>query len=355
MVRAYPEGARMNPTYQGWDLDHHGDRDLGDGLINFAVNIRRSTPPEWLSEFIISRIDRWASYPDPACARHALAQRHGVDEQMILPTSGAAEAFTLIASAIEAHHAAIVHPQFSEPEAAMLRCGREIDHIMSEDFTLHNLDVDDDIDLLFIGNPTNPTGYLHNPADIEALKRPGRIIVIDEAFMDFCPVEYSLISSVMDGVIVIRSLTKIFSIPGIRAGYIVASPDHISSLAAHQSPWSVSSPALDVMVASAEEQARTYIDSVCDEVDRARCDLVERLLSIDAPPVESKAPFLLLNTSFYDESKSIRIRLADEGIAVRRSETFPGLGPQWIRLAVKTPDEHIRLIEALKKVKGVSR
>ena len=98
-------------------------------------------------------------------------------------------------------------------------------------------------DLVVVGNPTNPTGVLHPAGDLRALRRPGRVLVVDEAFMDAVPGEpESLIGSDLEGLLVLRSLTKTWGLAGLRAGYVVGDPALVAALRAVQPPWSVSTP-----------------------------------------------------------------------------------------------------------------
>src|SRR5262249_15545580 len=123
-------------------------------------------------------------------------------------------------------------------------------------FALDPAAVPGDADLVVIGNPTNPTGVLHPAAVIRRLTGHGRLIVVDEAFMDAVPGEAeSLIADAGDGLLVIRSLTKHWSIPGIRAGYAVGGASVIAELAAVQTPWSVSAPAIAAAVACTGSKA----------------------------------------------------------------------------------------------------
>lgn len=337
------------------DLHHHGDRDVRPGLVDLAVNVRRPAPPPWLAEAIAATIDRLGTYPDPTAAQHAIAQRHGVPADHVLPTSGGAEAFTLLARALRTERPLVVHPQFTEPEAALLQAGhRPVRHLLdpADGFHLDPASVDSHADLVVVGNPTNPTGVLHPGSALERLRRPGRVLVVDEAFMDAVPGEpESLVGPDLDGVLVLRSLTKTWGLAGLRAGYVVGDPTLVAQLRAVQPPWSVCSPALAAMVACSAPSA---VDEAAREavvIDEHRAVLVEALASAGFPAVAtSRAPFVLIDTAGLGPA-SVREELATLGLAVRRGETFPGLGPTWIRVAVRTPDVTARLVEALSTIR----
>jgi len=333
------------------DLLHHGDRDVAPGLVDLAVNVRLAGPPPWLADLVAGTIIDLGSYPDPAEATRAIAARHGVPVEAVLPTSGGAEAFTLIARALSWRRPLVVHPQFTEPEAALRAAGHApFRHLLrpTDDFVLYPSEVDEGADLVIVGNPTNPTGVLHPAEQLRRLQRPGRALVVDEAFMDAVPGETeTLIGGDLTGVVVLRSLTKTWGLAGLRAGYVVGDPELVATLRAVQSPWSVSSPALAAMVGCMSDQAVEVAAAAALEIAAQRSALLSHLGSTRLRPVtSSQAPFVLADTSALS-TESIRPALADRGFAVRRGETFPGLGPQWIRLAVRPPQISAALCAAI--------
>lgn len=337
------------------DLTHHGDQDLADGLVDLAVNVRSPQPPRWLVDHLTARAHEWAGYPKPGRARAALAARHGVTEDMVLPTSGAAEAFTLLARAFTGSHPLVVHPQFTEPEQALRLAGHHPERLLlrpDDGFALAPEQVDEAADLVVVGNPTNPTGALHPARALRRLARPGRVLLVDEAFMDAVPGEpETLIAAGMRGILVTRSLTKTWSLAGIRAGYVVGDPELIARLERLQTPWSVSTPALEAMVACSSPQALEQARRIAEQVVLERRVLTDHLARAGLPACPSSAPFVLVDLSPLGPDAHrvgwARERLAQAGFAVRRGETFPGLGAQWIRLAVRDAGTSRRLAEAL--------
>ncbi|WP_344368399.1 Rv2231c family pyridoxal phosphate-dependent protein CobC, partial [Streptomyces indiaensis] len=239
-------------TEHGHDLRHHGDaevRDDGGSLVDLAVNVRADTPPAWLREHIAASLDGLAAYPDGRAARAAVAARHGLPVERVLLTAGAAEAFVLLARALKVRRPVVVHPQFTEPEAALRDAGHTVGRVLlreADGFRLDPAAVPEDADLVVIGNPTNPTSVLH-PADaIASLARPGRMLVVDEAFMDAVPGEREALAGRVDvpGLVVLRSLTKTWGLAGLRIGYVLAAPETIEELERAQPLWPVSTPAL---------------------------------------------------------------------------------------------------------------
>jgi histidinol-phosphate aminotransferase len=184
-----------------------------------------------------------------------------------------------------------------------------------------------------IGNPTNPTSVLHPAAAVERLRRPGRTVVVDEAFIDAIPGEAESLAGHRD-IVVIRSLTKTWGLAGLRVGYVLGPPPLISALREAQPLWSVSSLALIAARAVCDPGAVAEAEALAKQADQDREHLLARLAELPdlTVPAVSRAPFVLVRTP---NAAQMRTRLRAEGIAVRRGDTFPGLGPEWLRLAVR--------------------
>jgi cobyrinic acid a,c-diamide synthase len=340
------------------DLHHHGDRDVAEGLVDLAVNVRLSAPPDWLSAIINSATADLAAYPNTNAAIKAIAPAHGVGVDQVLPTAGGAEAFTLIARAFHAERPLIIHPQFTESEAALLAAGHDPQRLIlspTAGFRLDPHQVPTTPDLIMIGNPTNPTGVLQPAALINSLRQEQRIVVVDEAFMDCVPGETeTVISDDMTGLLVLRSLTKTWGLAGLRAGYVIGDPGLIAALRRQQPPWSVSTPALAAMVACLAPEARNEAVQAAKEIAQRRAYLVEELGNVGLSVVgQPQASFVLVDTGGVrgnHEPGWIRLALRDHGFAVRRGDTFPGLGPDWIRIAVREPEITDQLVAALRRL-----
>ncbi|WP_078594646.1 Rv2231c family pyridoxal phosphate-dependent protein CobC [Streptomyces sp. NRRL S-920] len=348
----------------GHDLRHHGDaevRDDGADLTDLAVNVRAGTPPAWLKEVVASSLDGLAAYPDGRQAREAVAERHGVTPDRVLLTSGAAEAFVLIARGLKIRHPVVVHPQFTEPEAALRDAGYEVGRVLLREEGGFRLDgsavVPEEADLVVVGNPTNPTSVLHPAASIAALARPGRILVVDEAFMDAVPGEREALAGRTDvpGLVVLRSLTKTWGLAGLRIGYVLASPDVITTLTRAQPLWPVSTPALVAARACVGPRALAEAGHAAHRVAADRSHLLAGLARLAPLGVRAvgpaEGPFVLVRVP---DALGVRDRLRERGFAVRRGDTFPGLGPDWIRLAVRDRTTSDRFLAALGAVLGAA-
>lgn len=332
------------------DLQHHGDAELAPGLIDFAVNVRAGTPPEWLRERLREGIDELAAYPCDLAAREAVARRHGRDIDETLITAGAAESFVLLARALRPKHAVVVHPSFTEPEAALVAAGVAVDRVLlPPPFVLDASLIPDDADLVVLGNPTNPTGVLHPRGVLESLSRPGRVLVVDEAFMDFVPGEPESVAGERD-VVVTRSLTKMWGLAGLRVGYLLGPADIVSRLAAARPPWPTSSLANAAVIACLGPAARAEAAKAARDVRAAAAAFAAGLAALPGVTVwPSAANFLLLHVAGRRQTHQ---HLRNAGFAVRRCDTFPGLGPEYLRVAVRDANTNDALIAALRSTIG---
>jgi histidinol-phosphate aminotransferase len=321
------------------DLRHHGDAELSPGLIDLAVNVRAGTPPPWLRALLHEALDASTGYPDADPARAAVAAAHSRDPAEVLLTAGAAEAFVLLARALRPRRAVLVHPSFTEPEVALRAAGHPVSRVLLRAENGYRLDpaaVPEDADLVVLGNPTNPTSVLHPAADLVALARPGRVLVVDEAFADTVPGEPESLASRRDvpGLLVVRSLTKTWGLAGLRVGYALGPADLIAALAAHQPHWPVSTPALAALTACTTPAARAEADAAARELTGRRAALLDALPPGVVVEGRPRSSFVLLRLP---DGARVRQALRDRGWAVRRGDTFPGLGPDHLRVAVRDP------------------
>jgi histidinol-phosphate aminotransferase len=323
----------------------HGDTEVrGTDLLDFAVNVRLSAPPDWLRERINAA--PLGSYPDDRAAVAAVAARHGRRTDEVLLTAGAAEAFVLLARAYAPRKAVCVHPSFTEPEAALWAAGHSVERVfLAEPFTLDPDLVPADADFVVLGNPTNPTGVLHPAHVVASLCRIGRVVVVDEAFMDFVPGEAESLAARGDlpGLVVVRSLTKMWGLAGLRVGYVLASGDVIERLRTAQPLWAVSSPALAAIEACSADDAVAEAQRAAAAVAVERERLARALAALGLHVGGGAAAnFLLLRGA-----AGLHDTLRGRGVAVRPCDSFPGLGPGWVRTAVRDGASNARLLAVL--------
>lgn len=337
------------------DLHHHGDAELAPGLVDLAVNVRAGTPPAWLRTALHAALDDSAGYPDARPARAAVAAAHGRDPAEVLLTAGAAETFVLLARALSPRRALVVHPSFTEPEAALRAAGHRVTRHLLAEQTGYRLTPDaipDDADLVILGNPTNPTSVVHPAADVAALARPDRVLVVDEAFADTAPGEPESLAGRSDlpGLLVVRSLTKTWGLAGLRVGYALGPATLIAQLAAAQPNWPVSTPALAALIACSSPAARAEADDAARSLEHWRAALLAALPPSVEVAAEPRSSFVLLRVP---DGLRVRQELRSRGWAVRRGDTFPGLSTDHIRVAVRDPETSRAFTAALTEVLSV--
>jgi histidinol-phosphate aminotransferase len=318
-------------------------------MLDFAVNVRADQPPSWLVDRLTARMADLGRYPseaDETRARTAVAARHarGTDEVALL--SGAAEGFALL-SDLQPRSAALIAPSFTEPEAALAAAGVPLTHVvLAPPYDLSDASVPDDADLVVVGNPTNPTSVLHTREQIAALRRPGRIVVVDEAFADAVPGEaQSLAAHALPDVVVLRSLTKTWALAGLRVGYALGPAELLDRMTARRPHWPLGTLQLEAISACSAPQAVDEADRGAQRLSRLRAEMVEGLTSIGVDVIDGCAPFVLFAV---EDAELMRKHLDGKGIAVRRCDTFVGLNGQFLRAAVR--QEWQLLVEAMAEV-----
>lgn len=327
-------------------LRHHGDVDAEPGLLDFAVNVRGARPPEWLRARLASRLADLARYPSAAedlATREQVAQRHGRSAGEVLLLAGAAEGFSLLPR-LEPALAAVIHPSFTEPELALRDAGVPVERVtLRSPWALEQAVVPEQADLVVLGNPTNPTAVLHPKQAVLALRRPGRVVVVDEAFADAVAGEPESVAELaLPDVLVLRSLTKTWALAGLRAGYLLGPPALLSALDHGRAHWPLGTLQLEAIRACCEPAAVDESAVMASEIARERSEM-ERLLGSWVVG-GSAGPFLLLKVP---EGQRVRRELRRSGIAVRRCDTFPGLTADHLRVAVRGAAEARTLAEAL--------
>ena len=335
------------------DLRHHGDAEAAPGMLDFAVNVQGDGPPDWLRDRLTAVLHDLGRYPasaHDARARAAVAARHRRRPDEVLLLAGSAEGFALL-PALRPRLAAVLHPGFTEPEAALRAAGVPVRRVLTDAADGHRLHPDAvpaEADLVVVGNPTNPTGVLH-PADaVRALCAPGRVVLVDEAFADAVPGEpESLAGDERAGLLVFRSLTKTWALAGLRAGYALGAPQLLARLAAPRPPWPVSTPAIEAVLACSEPDAVAEAHRAALRIAEWRRRQESALAAVPGiTALPGQAPYLLLQLPA-GQGERVRAALREAGVAVRRGDTFPGLGPDHIRVAVRAPAHVERLAAAL--------
>jgi threonine-phosphate decarboxylase len=325
--------------------------------LDFSVNLNPLGQPEPLSSLLDSGKIDFSDYPDPrhTSLRLKLSSVEGFDPEGILVGNGAAEIIQLIACHLQGKKVAVVHPAFSEYELACSAFSCSIEHVIPsnppefEDF--YNGIVR--ADAIFICNPNNPPGTVMDPALIERIVRfageKGCLVIIDEAFHDFLPQGDTCkqMLKVHTNLIVLRSMTKMFSMAGLRLGYAFMTVEMKEVLEKYQTQWSVNSIALKAGEVCLEQEG--FVLRTRGYAAEERAGMFAFLGQNDFAFSQSKTNFYLMKDNRLQEQLDLITFLLQNGIVPRHTYNFPGLEGRWIRMAVKDKAANKRLMEVLQQ------
>ncbi|NIC00192.1 threonine-phosphate decarboxylase CobD [Halobacterium sp. R2-5] len=320
----------------------HGGSDDPD-VLDFSANVNPRTPPG-VREVYEAALGDAARYPndDYPEFRDAAADYVGCASERVVPTPGGLAGIRLaIETRVEPGDSVLVpYPSFGEYAREVELQGAVPDFVPHDEL----LDADPSDHAMAVAcNPNNPTGTL---SDSDALREfaarcrdADTELLVDEAFLGFTG-EASLAGT--PGVVVARSLTKLFGLPGLRAGFLVATGDRLGDLRTGRRAWNLGTPA-----AAVGAHAMRQREFVADTRERVASERrrVSRELGDDFGVHGSDAPFLLLDVGDRDVD-ALCEATESRGVAIRDATTFRGLDSH-VRVAVRTPEENDRLLEAL--------
>lgn len=344
----------MRPT-------HGGNLDWAVSLINcpasavldFSASINPLGPPEEAIEAIIKGIKILHRYPNPHYPqfRQSIANHHQIERDWVLPSNGAAELLTWVAW--ESHNLdgiLLPSPCFADYKRAF-----NTFKIPLFSYSLSELDTQLNLTgnfALLINNPHNPTGKLWTRDALIPHLSQFPLVIIDEAFMDFLSPheEESLIHLISDydNLIILRSLTKFYSLPGLRIGYGITHPDRIKKWQQWRDPWTVNTLAEIAGITALQD--REFQEKTWQWLKSTREKFRQDLANIEGlNPYPSSANFILVETKISSPQLQLEL-LKKEQIFIRDCLSFPELGEKYFRVAVKTETDNQRLISTLKDI-----
>lgn len=334
-------------------LHGHGDNGYSFNqniVADFSSNVWYGGEPAGLKEQIFRQWKHINKYPEVLAESltKKVSSHHGLLPEQILICNGSTESIYLIAQAFKRQHSGIAFPGFAEYEDA---CSMH-DHTM-QFLSWENLDPNMRLttDLFWITNPNNPTGTVF--FEMEALIRnnPSTTFIIDEAFIEFTQSIRTLIKEVLryPNLVVLRSLTKVFAIPGLRLGYMAGAKDIIERIRAIKLPWSVNTPALEAGRYIFDHYA--YIQPPFAQLLQDKADFTQALKEIPIKIYPGHTHFFLCETVDETAEELQNWLLHNFGLLIRNAGNFRGLGPGHFRLATLSPDKNQLLVNALREWK----
>jgi threonine-phosphate decarboxylase len=337
-------------------------------LLDFSSNVDPFGPPPRvraaLYEMARHSLQDLTRYPEPTARalRETIAHRHGVDPATVVVANGSAAIFDAVVRAVAPQATVVPVPAFSEYRRAVDAAGsRYVAHPLDERFGWHDAELLHSLEreratLLILTNPHNPSGRLHSGARLRALAAAcaqlETFAIVDEAFVDFAE-EESLARAVPTNVVVVRSLTKLFGMAGVRAGYAIAPVEFAAAIASRLPSWPVG--AFDLAAAAAALAQSGYAERVLRRTGIERTRLVKSLTRAGITVFPPAANFLLLELPCEESKMDVWLeRLVREyGIAVRDCRSYEGLRHRSVvRVAVRKRGENTRLIAALTALAG---
>lgn len=330
-------------------------------IVDFSASINPLGPPEYIRRIISRNIEQLCHYPDPESSTliEAIARNLGIDRVQLVLGNGSTEIMYALPRALEKERAVIVVPSYSAYVAASRLAGREIDTLPLEESDGFKLNLSElavrlrGDEIVFIGQPNNPTGICVPPHDLLRLVKtnPHTFFIIDESFAEFIDGYQSLVGCEAENIIIVRSLSMFYAIPGLRLGFAWASPDICRKLSRYILPWSVNTLAQEVGAAVIAD--REYGDETRRCVAELRQELEQQLSAIKGLhvfPGEANLLFVKIDSGL-KTSRSLADLLMEDGIAIRVCDNFEGFADcgMFFRLAVRTREENTRLVQLLKR------
>lgn len=344
---------------------HGGDIYRNSVKLDFSVNINPFGVPRSVKEALHRAIGKCTLYPDMEAQelKEAVGRMLFVPKECLLFGNGASELFMAITHAIKPKKTVIPVPSFYGYEYAATAAESEILYYelkRENDFCVTNglcESLTEDVSLLFLANPNNPTGCLLRRETAGTLLRrcleKGIYVVVDECFIEFCEGRPSLLSELAknDRLLIVRSFTKIFSIPGVRLGYLLCKNRALLTKVAGQLPeWNLSCFAQEAGCACAGEKA--FLAETESLIRRERAFLTESLKQRGFLVFPSEANFILFYRKEETGGATLYEQLLRQGILIRDCGNFRCLENGFYRIAVKTREENVRLLHALEQAEG---
>jgi threonine-phosphate decarboxylase len=340
-------------------LFRHGGTSLPchESAIDFSVNINPLGPPLSVLALLRDKLPGIARYPDGECAALTgrLAAVHEVAPNQIVVGNGSTELIYAIARACRPARIAMAEPTFTEYLRASLLVGAAVEHWLAggSNFDLEPFDPGE-ADLVWLCNPNSPTGRLW-PAGVLPnwiSRRPSTRFVIDEAFLPFLEDEreHSLIAQVraLPNLIVLRSLTKLYAVPGLRLGYAVTTATLAQAIRSQLPAWSVNGLAQAAGLAAVADSGFLAMTRAWFKVERKAFDQALGRLVAHLEFIPSQANFSLLRLRHGSSGWLVRA-LAERGILIREASNFVGLSAEYLRVAMRTAAENERLIREMRE------
>lgn len=332
-----------------------------DDIFDFSTIVNPLGPPPHIREALLAGVDDLARYPDLHCRalRQKLADRFELSPDQILVGAGATELLHLIPRAFRPRRVSLLAPCYQDYWRAAAETSAEVEGLVTSADNEFRHKIEhlrgriEVADMVVLGNPNNPTGALIAREDLLQLAAQASHVrfVVDEALVEFTPdpASQSLLGVPLpENIIVVRSLSTFFAVPGLRLGFAVAHPDLIQQLEREKEPWTVSSPAMRVGQTLHDDDA--YIAGTRALIAEQRAVVSQELgavTGIDAVPTAANFHLLRIQNNAVT-SRELRRAMMRERVLIRDCANFRGLDGSYVRVAIRTEPENRRMLDALR-------
>ncbi len=308
-----------------------------------------------IKEKLISNINSIEHYPDPGAKRlrETLATKNNVSSNNIILTNGAAELIHIIGYQLQKQRVLILEPTFSEYYTTCTTFGCQVEQLLYEE--LHtNIEIFNrfpNVKAIFICNPSNPSGEILTNEQLELLiqeaEKNDAYIIIDEAFYDFLEDGFSYVHLIhrYPNMIILRSLTKMYGLAGLRIGYGIMSPKLVCQLSLFLPHWNVNS--LAILAGEMIEDLDDFVQHTRAYVKKEREFVFSKLSQLGFEHSNSKVNYFLLRDPQYEDQKELLQFCMEKGIVPRHTYNFNTLEGKWLRFAIKKKEENQMLLGAL--------
>ena len=323
-------------------------------ILDFSASINPLGPPRSVLTALTEHLQNLTTYPDPSYTqlRSALSDFHNLPMEWILPGNGAAELLTWVGRELAQRSATyLVTPAFADYQRSLNAFNARVIPVPMDLETVPpqaTITASANCGLL-LNNPHNPTGTLTRRDDLIPYLEQFSLVVVDEAFMDFLPTaqQQSLLDVILDfpNLIVLRSLTKFYSLPGLRLGYAIGHPDYLKRWQQWRDPWPVNTLAEVAAISALKDHP--FQQKTWDWLPPSREALTAGLQKLPGlAPLSGAANFLLVKTDI-PSTQLQRELLKSHQILIRDCLSFPELGENYFRVAVRLPEKNNQLLAAL--------
>ena len=334
-------------------------------IIDMSSNVNPLELPYGFITFLKKNISSITSLPevDSNEAIIAFSNYYDISKSRVLAGNGTTQFIYSIPCALCSKKVLILGPTYSDYEDSCIMNKVKYEHIIAEEYSSFIPDIDiikkkiKHFDTIFICNPNNPTGVLINRCDLESLiaSYPGKNFIIDESYMPFSKKRHSesLINLGTENVIVLNSMSKIFRIPGLRIGFLMASKNNIKKFLPYALPWSVNSIAQSAVcyLMNPKNGAETFIEKTVDFIEKEKARFIKHFK--DIPEIKlypSTTSFILIKLAKNLSAKDICTQLSFDKILIRNCTNFKGLSDKFIRISMKTSDLNLLAAKKLSDI-----